>query len=441
MINNNDDQFEDEDGFEDDDFDGEESFDDFDDGKETTLADAIREKPLFKVGIIVGVLILIFVLFAFFTGGDEPAVSSVPNPSDVAVAPGTQDVPDNIRAAIEESDEQRRELAEQTGQSAVPTLIEPPSQQLELDNNNLEEEDPLQRWRALQQERLAKEDADTRFIDQEEPDTAFSVEDIQALADAMAAQMQAILENKGEAQYASIDITPAEYLEQLKAEKEGIELDENGAPIPSTISDGQISGLTTTPNANGDVEVLEILVPAGEIAYAQLLLEANSDVQGPVLARIAGGPLSGSKAIGTFSTQNELLVLTFNTLVQDGISKPINAIAVNPSTSLTGLVSKIDRRYFTRVILPGAAAFIQGTAEAIAASGQTTITINGTGATTTQSDIDLDSDEEISAGIEEAATALGQVLQQRANNTQPLLRIYAGTPIGLLFLEPVLKEE
>jgi len=112
-------------------FDDEESFDDFDDGKETTLADVIREKPIVKIGLVAGVLILLYIGFTFFIGEDVAAPSSVPTASEVAVAPGTQqDVPENIRAAIEESDEQRREFAEQTGQSALPTLIEPPAKQL-----------------------------------------------------------------------------------------------------------------------------------------------------------------------------------------------------------------------------------------------------------------------------------------------------------------------
>ena len=438
-----------DDEFNEDAFDNEETFDDFDDGKETTLADAIRDNPIVKIGIIIGVLLLIYLIFVFLRPDEDVAPSSLPNPSEVNVAPGTQEIPDNIRAAIEESDEQRRELAEQTGQSALPTLIEPPSQQLDLERNDLGEEDPLQRWRALQQERLKKEQNDVRFVDQDGDETAFTPEDLRALADAMAAQMQAILENKSDPVYQAIDITPASYIDIIKAaqaEEAARELAAGRAgdsfdPSSTTPLTNALTAETTPDGTNAeDVEIVEILVPAGDIEYAQLLLEANSHIPGPVLARIAGGPLSGSKLLGSFTVQREHLTLTFNTLVREGISQPINAIAIDPGTSLTGMATEVDHRYFTRVILPAAAAFIEGAAEAIAASGQTTITVSGTSTTSTTSDTNTDTDEEISAGIEEAAEKVSEILDEKADNTETLVRIHAGTPIGLLFLEPVLKE-
>ncbi len=438
----NDDDTTEEDGFDDFDdsgFEEEDSFDDFNDGKETTLADAIREKPIFKIGIVIGIIIILFIVFSFFSKGSDVDPSSVPKSSEVSVAPGTQDVPDNIRAAIEESDEQRRELAEQTGQSALPTLIEPPSRQLELETSDLDEEDPLQRWRALQQERLKKEQQDTSFIDQTAVDTSISDEDLRALADAMAAQMQAILENQNQPTYQSKQITSGNYLDILEQE-------ELAAAEVLNRSTNNGSGGFGGQSAGADGEALreqriaEIIIPAGEIEYAQLLLEANSDLPGPVLARISGGPLNGSRVLGSFSVVGAKLTLEFNTLVKDGISQSIQAIAISPSTSLPGLSTDVNPRYFTRIVLPAAAAFIEGTAEAFSQDSQTTINIQD-GSTTSQSDSDLDIEEEIASGVEEAAQRVGELLDEKANNTQVLVRIRAGTPIGLLFVEPVLKEE
>ena len=440
MINNDDDTTEDDgfDEFDESGFEEEDSFDDFSDGKETTLADAIREKPIFKVGIVIGILLLLFIVFSFFSESSDVDPSTVPKPSEVAVAPGTQDVPDNIRAAIEESDEQRRELAEQTGQSALPTLIEPPSRQLELEQSDLEEEDPLQRWRALQQERLKKEQQDTNFIDQNAVDTSISDEDLRALADAMAAQMQAILENQNTPVYQSKKITSDNYLEILEQEELAAAEALNGSVNNRGGFNGQ--SLDGGNEVAREQRIAEIIIPAGEIEYAQLLLEANSDLPGPVLARISGGPLNGSRVLGAFSVVGENLTLEFNTLVKDGISQPIQAIAINPSTSLPGLSTDVDHRYFTRVVLPAAAAFIEGTAEAFSQNSQTTVNVQE-GGTTAQTDNDLDIEQEIASGVEEAANEIGSLLDEKANSTQVLVRIRAGTPIGLLFVEPVLKEE
>ena len=439
MVHNDDNEIEEEnfDEFDDDEFGEEESFDDFSDGKEATLADTIRDKPIAKVGIIVGIIVLLYILFSFFIPEDLPDPSSVPTPSDIAVAPGTQDVPENIRKAIEESDDQRRELAEQTGQSALPTLIEPPARQIELEQSDLGEEDPLQRWRALQQERLRKEQLDTQFIEQDNVDTGISDEDLRALADAMATQMQAILQNQSEPIYQNITITPENYLDQFEEDDVAI----TGSDFGGVTLDGAF--VDTDGDGVSDVveeRIAEILVPAGEIEYAQLLLEANSDIPSPVLARISGGPLDGSRILGTFSVENEVLALTFNTLVKDGISQPIDAIAIDPSSSLAGLATDVDQRYFTRVVLPAAADFIEGVADAFSEQDQTTITIQGD-TTTAQTDRDVDFEQELAEGIEEAAGQIGDILDERANNTQILVRIRAGTPIGLLFLAPVLKEE
>jgi len=126
-------------------------------------------------------------------------------------------------------------------------------------------------------------------------------------------------------------------------------------------------------------------------------------------------------------------------LVRDGISQSINAVAVDPGTSLTGLATDVNPRYLTRVVLPAAAAFIEGTAEAFSRDSQTTVTIEND-TTTAQTDQDLDIEQEIAEGIEEGAQEIGELLEERADNTNTLVRIRAGTPIGLLFLEPVLQE-
>lgn len=394
-----------------------ENFDSFD-GEGTTLGELLRNNPIVKFTIFGVVIIAVIFVFMYFRSEEPPPLSSMPETSDISSPPGTEDVSQNIREALEETDQQRLEEAERVGGSALPTLIEPPVGTIALPEEEQEEEDPLQRWRRLQQERIQQETQRTQISGPEGIQDEIPQENIEALAEAMATQMQAILDNsQKDVDVRSVQITSDDYLDQFAPEDIPPE-DPNAAP-----------------------KISEILLPAGEIEYAQLLLEANSDTPGPVLAQISSGPLRGSRVLGSFEVQNELLTLTFKTIVMDGISHDINAVAIDPQTSLPGMASEVDRRYFRRIILPAAAAFIEGAAEAVAASGQTTITVSGTQSTATTDTSNTDTEEEISAGIEEAARELGELLDEEASQTRVLVRLRAGVPIGLLFLEPVLKEE
>lgn len=84
-----------------------------------------------------------------------------------------------------------------------------------------------------------------------------------------------------------------------------------------------------------------------------------------------------------------------------------------------------------------AAAFVEGAAQAIAESGLTTITISGdTVASETE---ESSQDQEVASGVEEAGQELREILEETADDTEVLVRIEAGTPMGILFIQPVLK--
>ena len=141
--------------------------------------------------------------------------------------------------------------------------------------------------------------------------------------------------------------------------------------------------------------------------------------------------------LGAFTVENDLISLTFSQVVIDGISYPINAIALDPATTLPGMATEVDHRYFRRIILPAAAAFIDGAAEAIAESGRTDITI--TGDTVTSSETEADDEQEIASGLQEAAEELTTIIDEMNDDVEPLVIIGSGTPMGILFLDPVTK--
>ena len=149
------------------------------------------------------------------------------------------------------------------------------------------------------------------------------------------------------------------------------------------------------------------------------------------------GPLAGSRILGSFEEEHELLTLTFETIVYNGESFDIDAVALDPDTTLPGLVSEVDHRYLKRIVLPMAAAFVEGAASAISESGRTTITIEGE--QVAEETEETDTGQEIATGVEEAGQELREILDEMADDTEVMVRVAAGTPMGILFLEPVIE--
>ena len=416
-MSNNDDEFED-------DINLDESFDDFEQ-KNQTLGDLWRENPLVKIGAIVGGVILIFMVIMFLGGdGVETQDSLIGASPTLKTAPATEQASQAFIDAIEESNEAAVEEAFREGTSALPVPIEPPIGVISVPEEDLDEEDPLQRWRRLQEERLQREiqqrdtisPADT--VDDVDPNEA-----IEELAGIMAQQMSTILEVKDGVPVQTRNFTDPDFLEKLAEEREEEE------EIAEAALDDELEEDSTD----------EILLPAGKIVYAQLLTEANTDVPGPVLAQLLTGPLKGNRIIGSFEAQNDFLTLNFETVIINDESLGIDAIALDPDTTLPGLATEVDHRYFQRVILPAAAAFVEGMAEAIAESGRTTVTISGE--TVAEEEEETTDEQEVATGIREVGEELREILDEMADEVEVLIRIEAGTPIGVLFLEPVTSGE
>lgn len=400
------------------------SFDEFDNAEKATLGELWQNNSMVKVGVIAVAAIAIFGIIIAFSGKEQASdPSMIMAGSTVKGTPGTEEASSAYVDAVEEKTQERIETAQKEGTSALPTPITPPPGVLDVPEEEVEEEDPLQRWRQIQEERLQRELERSRVVEgpviEEAQDQS---EAIQALAEVMSEQMQAILESQNRENLTqSMQITSPEYLEnialaeQQKIEEEQAEIEEEAAK----------------PNR---------ILPAGRILYGRLLTEANSDTPGPVLAEIQSGPLKGSRLIGDFQVQQtqQLITLNFNTVVYNDQSISINAIAVDPDTTANGMATDVDQRWVKRVVLPAAAAFVEGAAEAIANTGLTTVTVEGD--TVSEQTDEADNEQQIASGIEEAGQELGQILDQIAQQTQPLIRIESGTPLGILFLEEVVEE-
>ncbi len=431
--------------------------------KKVNIKEIFAQNPKLKViGIVGGVIFLLLAYMVF--GGDNSGkpdmseeVSNVRSTPELSEAPGTAELPPAYEEAVIESNKQAVADAETTGGSVIPTPIARPSERIEAPVQ-VEENDPLSEWRReaetrrierQQQEETAKitEQAtlsppplpvgnDPNLVAQQQPQnpplpTAPAPEQVQAIAQQLQQQMQIAIDAQvpTDPVMFSMNIAPGYDMKKY--------FPDNGATTAGTTTGGG------SANANNAASVTNVSLPgtppkplidAGTIAYAQTITEANSDVPGPVLAEVASGPLLGGRALGTFQVAQRNLVLQFNRIVKDGVEYQVQAFALDPGTTLPGVVSKIDNHYFSRVFLPAAAAFIQGFAEAATQQNNDVVVTNGTVVTSNQND--LDTREELLNGAQEAGNQISQVLQQNANRPRTVI-VRAGTRIGLLFVNSV----
>lgn len=426
-MSNNDDI---ENDFDTDDFDTD-GFDDggFDDlnDQSGTLGDLWRNNPLVKIGVILaGLAFLIGGIILFGGKGDDLPQSRVTGSAQLTEAPGSSEITATMRNAIEEENTRRIEEAVRQNDSAIPMPVEPPKGTLDLQFEEPEEEDPLERWRRMQEDRIRQQQVTTQNATPDAPAPApvdTRTPAINALASAMSSQMDGVLGAQKIRGPVIQNITGMSYLEALAAKEQ--------EQMAAALAAQQAT------TGNTAIDDLNIILPAGTIEYAQTLIESNTDAPGPVLAEIVTGPLKGARIIGTFAETYNYLTLNFNTIVLDGVDYAANGIALDPNTTLPGVVTEIDRRYFTRVVLPTAAAFVTGLTSAIANSGTTTVTISGDSVTETNSTSNRDNDEEVALGLEEAGNEIEDILDEVVSQTQPMLRVAAGTPIGILFISPV----
>lgn len=394
------------------------SFDDFEGGSRSNM----MNNPMVKVGIVVAAVATIIGGILLFGGKEETGSSSrVRQARDITSQPGMEPVTPEMQKALEQVNEETAEKAARTGSSAMPVPITPPEEKLGLpDMGAGADEDPLERWRKIQEERQKREAMQGRPT---APQTDPNAQIVDKLSKSMSQQMQTILDSKAIAEPQMEVITSPEWLEKKAKEREE-----------------KLAKAKAEANAQQKTEprVLDIIQPAGTIEYAQLITEANSDAPGPVLAQVMSGPLRGSRILGSFQAQENYLVLTFKTVVIEGVSYPVDAVALDPSSANPGIVTEIDQRYFKRVILPAAAAFVEGMGKAIAESGSTSVSVSGE--TVVQTEEELDTRQELLKGVEEGASKVSEFLDKDASETKPLIKVHAGTAVGILFLSPVTEE-
>ncbi len=384
-------------------------------GMASNLTEAWRTKPLFKFMVL---LIAVFAVgvaaFNFLGGSDKQLdIAHLAHPPEMKEAPGGAVSP-YMREQTELANKERTEQAAATGGSALPTPI---GQTTDVGNFGASDkkDDQLNELRA-ETDMLRKQMAQQQVQQQQTNRQPEQFDN--SLAEAMQRQMQQLLEGWTPKGIKAVTVVKPE------DNKNAVAADANAA-----------NG-TTPATATGN-PAPKAIVNAGTVSYGQLMTEANSDVPGPILAQIVSGPLAGARAVGSFEVATgyeKYLVLKFTIADKKGKDYQISAVALDPDTTLGGMATEVDERYFTRVVLPAAAGFLEGMGQALG-QGNTSITTNGTTSISQTSSNGFH--QGIYQGMGQAAQTAAQFFQQQADVTKPLVRVASGTPIGIFFVTPV----
>jgi len=397
-------------------------------GVRENLAEAWRTRPLFKLLVIMLVVgVAIAGALGVFSGSPPPERSNLVKAPSLNEPPGGKSSPYFIEQN-DQANKQRADQAMQTGSSAMPT---PPGQSIDInDLTDKNKKDPLVEFRAeterLKHEMQQEKQQNAQQIQALQQQVQQPVQPVQrapepeddSLAKAMQKQMQELMSSW----------TPREMkiVAGATPPRDATQTTTASAPLNAPGADAGAAAAAAPASKN--------IVQPGTVNYGQLLTEANSDIPGPILAQILSGPLKGGRAIGQFQVMNDYLVLTFNLVNLKGKDYAVQILALNPDTTLGGMATEVDHRYFDRLLLPAAGQFLSQFGSALGQGSSTTTVSDGT---VMVDQAQKSMKQAMYSGLGQVGQTAAQFLQNEASQIKPLVRVAVGTPMGLFFLTGV----
>ena len=395
-------------------------------GIRKNIAAAWQASPVFKIFLLLvgGGAIASAALGVFSADKPKDVPSRVNGGSNISATPGGE-APPAFQEAVTQASQQRAQSAQQQGGSAMPTPMGDTTQMTNLEPGQQASDDPLAEFRAPQQQPPKPEGVPQQQQPQQQqaqpqqqparPPVPAEPPLDQGLASAMQQQMQQIVKGWDPAAARIISVTKV-------ADTAG-----------GTGQGGAGQG------GQGQQQAFDrgkTLVPAGTINYAQMAIEANSDVPGPIMAQVLSGPFSGGKAIGRFESTEDYLIIRFSNINFKGKDYPVSVLALNPDTTLGAVASETDKRYLSRVIVPAAAQFVSGFSRAFTQDNYNTFVQDGI---VISQRTNAGVREGLAQGGQEAGDRVSQIINNEASKIKPLVRVAVGTPIGLFFTSSVFE--
>lgn len=184
----------------------------------------------------------------------------------------------------------------------------------------------------------------------------------------------------------------------------------------------------------GETVLQPALVNGLHLAAGELISPIETDKTSFASAKIASGPLSGATIYGvTQMVADQGVRVKFNRMLFGGRSYSINAIALDPSVSHDTLSADIDRKLLERYVLPLVGATASAYLQAIGQAGQQVVL--GPGSTPVVVQPELSAKQAAAQGV---ASGINQALSEYGRSrTAPSASMPVGSPIGVLFLDPV----
>jgi intracellular multiplication protein IcmE len=193
-----------------------------------------------------------------------------------------------------------------------------------------------------------------------------------------------------------------------------------------------------SPDASDDPDpsttAEHVIIPAGRGIFAHPIIALSSDATSPVILQADSGPIAGDRMIGSFSRENDRLIININEIIHNGQQINCAGFVIAPDTMEAAVASGVNQHYIARFLLPAAAAFVEGLGNAIETTSNQVQVLSPLGGATTSTNLNFHQQLGVAAGA--AAQQIGTTLNQDAPKG-PTITLDANVAVGVMFLSDV----
>lgn len=233
-------------------------------------------------------------------------------------------------------------------------------------------------------------------------------------------------------------------MQKRMAEMDKRYADRYGAPASVELAVATSAGATAATAAKAETTTtkkVRILERAGTTEYGINLIEASTDdpASPPVEVKVMSGPFAKESdscvGKGAYTSSEQGMVVQIKQIDCDAKSYPVDAYLVTKDGKFS-IEDDVDHHYLERIVLPAAAAFLQGYGQA-ASQQQTQLQYNAAGTVQTLAVSPLNPTQEMWKAGGAVGTSLGNTFQKQADGLKTTRTLFANSPVGILFVSNV----